>query len=542
MELGLSKHDGSQEQGCDGLDMENEENEENEKNENNEENDGNDEEHAPLRDPHRYISQYADWDVHARMPHGVEDIKRHLKEVDNVPLLVSLYTDSTPTTTRQMLDIFKSYGEVVLAVGSSYRAQNYTSFRSADIAVAISQLPGDKGCLRVHADGSMHDFPEVSGSTLTKSDLCLIFRMVGLEACPLLQTPLTHAGACGTYCDKTHDDTPAPSSASTASTTALPTQREPFREQILFPPELVPAPATAGPQLRMSALLEAVRMGRVLLLNSLQALAFVVLFISALSLWPLVSLAVPVSVPPSLPAPFAIIFLFVYLPILLLINVTAPAPSSVLKNTPRKALLSLDPDTESRYFYYLACRAGYVILSVFITGWLTAASLGDDYDTVTGERSAVAWTATITSFISGYQSEDGDYDALSGMDSAGGTSARGDINSHTYLYKLWLVQDLMATQLLLSLLTQQATLLRRGQGVTILPTLVDAVIYPFLLLYRMITSMKGAIATFVESERLCSGVSLFSLYHWFSCTSLDERGGGDSLGGDRSERERAQGS
>ena len=32
-------------------------------------------------DPHRYISNYADWDVKARMPHGVEAIKIHLLEV-----------------------------------------------------------------------------------------------------------------------------------------------------------------------------------------------------------------------------------------------------------------------------------------------------------------------------------------------------------------------------------------------------------------------------------------------------------------------------
>jgi hypothetical protein len=31
-----------------------------------------------------------DWDINAKLPHGVEGV-RHLKEVDNLPLLVSLY-------------------------------------------------------------------------------------------------------------------------------------------------------------------------------------------------------------------------------------------------------------------------------------------------------------------------------------------------------------------------------------------------------------------------------------------------------------------
>lgn len=47
---------------------------------------------AGSHDPHRLISNYADWDVKARLPHGIKDIKRHLREVDNVPLLVSLFT------------------------------------------------------------------------------------------------------------------------------------------------------------------------------------------------------------------------------------------------------------------------------------------------------------------------------------------------------------------------------------------------------------------------------------------------------------------
>ena len=54
-------------------------------------------------DAHRMTSNYADWDVNARLPHGVEDVKRHLKEVDNVPLLVSLYTDVTKHTTAEMV-------------------------------------------------------------------------------------------------------------------------------------------------------------------------------------------------------------------------------------------------------------------------------------------------------------------------------------------------------------------------------------------------------------------------------------------------------
>jgi hypothetical protein len=56
-------------------------------------------------DSFRMTSNYADWDVNARLPHGIDDVRRHLKEVDNVPLLVSLYTDVTKKTAAEMVSV-----------------------------------------------------------------------------------------------------------------------------------------------------------------------------------------------------------------------------------------------------------------------------------------------------------------------------------------------------------------------------------------------------------------------------------------------------
>ena len=88
-------------------------------------------------DPHRMTSNYSDWDVKARLPHGVEAIKRHLAQVDNVPLLVSLYTDATPETINAMIGIFQANHEVVLGVGSSLKESNAPLFSAADTAVAL---------------------------------------------------------------------------------------------------------------------------------------------------------------------------------------------------------------------------------------------------------------------------------------------------------------------------------------------------------------------------------------------------------------------
>jgi len=51
------------------------------------------------------VSDYADWDVNAKLPHGVQDVRKHLEEVDNVPLLVSLFTDVTKQTTKEMVRV-----------------------------------------------------------------------------------------------------------------------------------------------------------------------------------------------------------------------------------------------------------------------------------------------------------------------------------------------------------------------------------------------------------------------------------------------------
>ena len=34
------------------------------------------------------------WDENAQLPHGIEEIARHLETQDNVPLLIHLFTDS----------------------------------------------------------------------------------------------------------------------------------------------------------------------------------------------------------------------------------------------------------------------------------------------------------------------------------------------------------------------------------------------------------------------------------------------------------------
>lgn len=146
-------------------------------------------------DPYRYISSYADWDVLARMPHGVEQIKKHLESVDNVPLLVNLYTDATPSSTSEMIRVFRQYGEVVLSIGSSLRVSNQNIFNESNISVSIGMLLDDTtnsstNCdIPSSIDKVLSKLPLYCPKGLCRSDLLLIFRMVGLDSIPLLQLP-----------------------------------------------------------------------------------------------------------------------------------------------------------------------------------------------------------------------------------------------------------------------------------------------------------------------------------------------------------------
>ncbi len=40
-----------------------------------------------------------------KLPHGIEKIKRHIREVDNVPLLVKMFSDATPQNTMEMVTV-----------------------------------------------------------------------------------------------------------------------------------------------------------------------------------------------------------------------------------------------------------------------------------------------------------------------------------------------------------------------------------------------------------------------------------------------------
>lgn len=77
----------------------------------------------------------------AKLPRGIKNIKPHIENVDNVPLLVSLFTDCLPEATKEMLEIMQEYGEVCVVMGSSANSNsNCQIFLQANCAIGCEPL------------------------------------------------------------------------------------------------------------------------------------------------------------------------------------------------------------------------------------------------------------------------------------------------------------------------------------------------------------------------------------------------------------------
>ncbi|KAJ1664073.1 hypothetical protein EV178_004444 [Coemansia sp. RSA 1646] len=82
-----------------------------------------------------------DHDIKARLPRGIENIRQHLEEVDDIPLQISLFAECTPASTREMIKISQEYGDVVCCIGSALKDSNTLTFAAADLAVGVEPIP-----------------------------------------------------------------------------------------------------------------------------------------------------------------------------------------------------------------------------------------------------------------------------------------------------------------------------------------------------------------------------------------------------------------
>ena len=79
--------------------------------------------------------------IRARLPKGIDNVRPHITSVDNVPLLVPLFTDCTTEAVQEMIEIMQENSEVVMCIGNAWNRDNLSVFSQADISVSL--VPSD---------------------------------------------------------------------------------------------------------------------------------------------------------------------------------------------------------------------------------------------------------------------------------------------------------------------------------------------------------------------------------------------------------------
>jgi hypothetical protein len=316
---------------------------------------------------------------------------------------VSLFTDATPETVTEMLQIFRGFGETVLTIGSAFRCSNHAVFRESDVAISLSMLPGSSKQVPVLSGEVIDKFPAFpTNGGICRSDIDLVFSLVGIGSVPLLQLPVSYL-----------------------KNTFIPPMVQHRSQEV----------DNGEPrQVRLCAILESIRKGRVFLLNMFQALAFLVFSVFVIVATQFAALAVPISTPPCLSPPLVLLFICVYLPAIMLAIVFGPAMDHVMKNTPRKTVFEVKPKDRERFITLLIVRVLAVFFSVFIVGW-------------------VASVDVLQNRLSSHT-----FEAFKVLDK----SSR-DMSAY------WHVQDVISFELLISIVLQACSLLRRGQKINEFP-------------------------------------------------------------------------
>ncbi|KAJ1718945.1 hypothetical protein LPJ53_006196, partial [Coemansia erecta] len=82
-----------------------------------------------------------DHDIKARLPRGIDSIRPHLADVDDIPLQISLFAEAAPAATREMVRIFQENGDTVCCIAGALGESNTLTFAAADLAVAVEPRP-----------------------------------------------------------------------------------------------------------------------------------------------------------------------------------------------------------------------------------------------------------------------------------------------------------------------------------------------------------------------------------------------------------------
>ncbi|CAI2367574.1 unnamed protein product [Moneuplotes crassus] len=82
------------------------------------------------------------------LPYGIKGIREHLKTVDQIPLQVPMFCDSTPDNITEMIKMYQENGEVVVCIGNVFNIENIKIFHQADLSIGMMVAPSQRciGC------------------------------------------------------------------------------------------------------------------------------------------------------------------------------------------------------------------------------------------------------------------------------------------------------------------------------------------------------------------------------------------------------------
>lgn len=84
-------------------------------------------------------------DPKSKLPRGVQNVRPHLLNVDDIPLRLSLFAECDPDSTAEMIKIYQENDEVVISVGLASSLKNLRLLAQADLGVVMEPPQKDAG-------------------------------------------------------------------------------------------------------------------------------------------------------------------------------------------------------------------------------------------------------------------------------------------------------------------------------------------------------------------------------------------------------------
>lgn len=94
-----------------------------------------------LQDPDETHQVLSPDENRSKLPQGISSVRNHLENIDDVPLLISLFSDCVSSTSEEMIRILQEKGGVVCVIGNSLHADQFKIFCQSDVSIALDPYP-----------------------------------------------------------------------------------------------------------------------------------------------------------------------------------------------------------------------------------------------------------------------------------------------------------------------------------------------------------------------------------------------------------------